>query len=359
MIKLYFKKVKFLFGLVFALLTFTSTCNIPKFVWAEGGNGGSSNTVNVLYTFDEDYARNFGIISIRSAVKSKNPDSIYRFHVVMPKNTSDETKQRIRATVEAGINCSAVIRLVDENFCKELECGDNFRAVSYWRLFPSRYFLQFEMREIPTLIYIDGDTLVLKDLTQLSSAINPRRVFSKPNGAEKRNVIAGVGDLLRETLDAYHSPKELFGISKQNLNDYINSGVIVFSLSDYAEQGIEKKIWSYFFDKGARGKAHDQAAINYACHGLIANLAPEFNSLAFLFFENKNSRYSMYDAREWEKAKTQPTILHFAGNSKPDSDGRRHHPNPFIGLWWDYALESGCRSESDPVYREHYARKRN
>jgi lipopolysaccharide biosynthesis glycosyltransferase len=83
---------------------------------------------------------------------------------------------------------------------------------------------------------------------------------------------------------------------------------------------------------------HDQDIINIACFGFIKIFPLKYNAFLSDIFNDKPMYYSKevytfcYDEVEWNEAKAQPHIIHFATDVKPWSNLGINKAE----LWWDY-----------------------
>lgn len=134
--------------------------------------------------------------------------------------------------------------------------------------------------EIERVVYIDCDTLVLAPLDPL---------FDWPLGdataAAVRTPMPHLADL---------------GVSP---SDYFNSGVMLIDLEKWRRDGVEAEVFRIFETMPERLDWWDQCALNIALVGKTAALPRKFN---YVFAPNQlGNGFEM------------PTILHFAGATKP------------------------------------------
>ncbi|MDR0741738.1 MAG: glycosyltransferase family 8 protein [Rickettsiales bacterium] len=115
--------------------------------------------VNLLYSFDTKFCK-LATASIYSALKSKNPNTVYKIHCMVAPRTRGRMK---------------IARLVRAAGCKlawrEIRARENpYRAIDFTRWSPVIFYRLFAHKIFPKvgrMIYLDSDTVVLEDLGNL------------------------------------------------------------------------------------------------------------------------------------------------------------------------------------------------
>lgn len=140
------------------------------------------------------------------------------------------------------------------------------------------------------IVYIDGDTQILGDVSQLVG-------FDVPEGQ-----IAAVNDpLFLET----PSPQRLAyraGLGLTETDDYFNAGVLAFRKSSWAQIG--PAALEFYLRNPTLCEFHDQSALNAVCRGRRVALAPAYN------FQTGYAELGVGGAYR-------PRIVHFTGREKP------------------------------------------
>ena len=220
-------------------------------------------------------------------------------------------------------------------FC-DLELPKNFPAIdpesawptlAYARLLIPSVFAQFE-----TVLYLDGDTWILDDLSPI--LLNPL-----PDG----NSLGAVPDLVmaKHVLEKSPTPKKTKTLSAdrylsekleiQSVNDYFNSGVLVFHPSQMSPETFNEH-WlenirhnHYWFP--------DQDILNTYAKGQFARLDGEWNYLS---------------QSTWPKSPTNQSIkiLHLAGKTRP----WRIHMGKFYQNYHQFVRGSAARHGVTKAY---------
>lgn len=155
------------------------------------------------------------------------------------------------------------------------------------------------------ILYIDGDTQILDDISDLISLDVPEGKIASVNGSMW---------LPDRSQDEYL--KNLGGVSPQ---EYFNAGILAFRASTWKTMGIEAL--NFFLNNSEACQFHDQSALNAVFNEKRIALEPCYN------FNT-----------EFAKLKTgyKPKIVHFTGGLKPWSyttfPWKRKYAQPYIDI---------------------------
>ena len=191
-----------------------------------------------------------------------------------------------------------------------------------------KFFIPTILDKLNHVIYLDGDIIVKKDLTELYS--------TNLNG----NYIGAVKD--NNGLDH----KDMLGPNYS----YINSGVLLMDLAAMRQDGISEKLFDY--RKNGYNKLMDQDTFNYVLKDHILHLPFKYNTqmnALSRIFENKSDYTLKRIKRYWN---LQPTdtitsiisnsyILHYA-TAKP----WKYYDGYGNDLWLHYYLMSPYRNDN-------------
>ena len=186
----------------------------------------------------------------------------------------------------------------------------------------SKYYrlsLHDKLSNIDKIIYLDGDTMIFEDLTELI------------NLDMKEYYILGFLDSLYWSLEEYSIKNAIV----------LNSGVLLMNLKSLRLNNITDKFISFMRNKNNSVVQEDQTVINYVLQKNISTLPPKYGMWAFSntfeayhFNRVQNKKYK-YKNKEFLNAYKHPAILHYTG-SKPFRD----QDSIFYSLWWDYAKKT-------------------
>lgn len=163
------------------------------------------------------------------------------------------------------------------------------------------------------ILYLDGDVIVEKDLTDL---------YNTEMGS---NYICAAKD----TTPIYHAAllKKL-GIGAGHW--YFNSGVTLLNLKMLRSISLKDKVGyfvEHFYDSIT---SPDQDALNYICQGHTLYFHPQYN---MNYNVEKDVALATWGKKELEEAMKEPAIIHYIGPIKPWSALSIH---PRRKRWWVY-----------------------
>lgn len=179
-------------------------------------------------------------------------------------------------------------------------------------------------------LYLDGDTIVQEDISQIVDSLS------------SEDLIAGVkaaGYYWPEKNREIH--RERLGIS--DFSSYVNAGVLAMNLQLMRERECPntfKTLVPFGYP------SQDQDIINKVCHDRCRILPPRFNLMTKYHPELDNSYDTnpclsvCYTADEWQEARLHPVIVHYADKLKPWQIDQMDLAN----LWWEHAKEASKRS---------------
>ena len=191
----------------------------------------------------------------------------------------------------------------------------------YDKAFISRYISQetyyrFSLGElIPNLnkiIYLDTDTIILRDLTNFYNLnFNGKMILGQITGNNK---------------------------SRKNHIYKINCGILLLNLKKMRKKKIEKKVIN-IINKGFKSYYHDQSLINKYFYKDVGIYPPEYHTRRFNSYKRivlwNNKAGKVYDNDYLYFSWKYPTIKHYLGRSK-------YKNNNFIKYydWWFFARKS-------------------
>lgn len=268
--------------------------------------------IPIFFTIDKDYAKYLSV-AIASLTDNANDEYNYNIHIVYESITPDAIeklkkyeKPNIRIIFNEMKKGLDLITNRKENLLRT----DFFTLTIYYRI-----FIPFMFKEYDKAIYIDSDTCIPGDISELYNI----------NLGE--NLFAGCSDISCKNNDVLCKYFETnAGI---NIDEYINSGVLLMNMKKLRELNFEKHFLyllnKYHFDT----ICPDQDYINVMAKGRILHLSNEWNAMP----TNGNIVYQ------------NPKIIHYNLFFKP-----WHYDNiDYEEYFWKYADESLFKEE---IYSE-------
>lgn len=248
-------------------------------------------TINILYTINGKY-KNFMLASCISMLIN-NPDKTFNVHIIV----SDFTK-------------------FDYDFCENvLKDYKNVRWKFYqlesfniekygipnWRgsqIANARLFFQefLDLSGMDKLLYLDADTIVTADLTNLMN----------------------YDGVINASLDINLKKR----LEKVGLSQYFNSGVLLFDIQKWVTEDLEKKLVDFCFSHDISGfRLPDQDVLNYGLTEYITKIPFRYNINPYAFLGNPTKLYFKEGKRVMSYKEIvddikNPVIYHLYGFSK-------------------------------------------
>ena len=237
--------------------------------------------INVLYSFDTRFWR-LAAVAINSLMAHRNADTEITVYCMVAPHTRGYKK--IKQIVSAN-NGKLVWRVIRrrENPYRNYDYS-RWSPVIFYRLFAHRVF-----PNVDKMLYMDSDTLVQSDLSELF------------NTDVSNYVLGAVRDMApTEDLDSY-AGKYVREFKEKYLayNLYVNSGVLLMNLKNMAasEQDLA--------NVNLELRYPDQDIINVALDGKILELPLRYN------FIPDRPRAAKFSPQEYAYATENPGIYHF------------------------------------------------
>ncbi len=270
-------------------------------------------SVNVVYITDNKYATPT-YVSMKSMKQNKAPDVYYYVHIICD-SINPQNKNRFMSLEADDFS----VRLVDKGTILSRFVIKKVNTIPINSCL--KFFIGSIFPNIDKMIYLDGDTLILKDLYDLY------------NVDIENKYAAVVKDFKVSTKYA----TKFFGEMAKKNNGYFNSGMMILNLKKIRDEKLNDVLIQYRL-YGINYFA-DQDSLNACFNGNVLYLDPKYNYL---------SAYTMYDQKEVCDFYGRNSILkesdiivyHYAGLKKPweTNDGEENEP-VYNQMWKKYLDE--------------------
>lgn len=177
---------------------------------------------------------------MKSIMLNQNKNTYIIFHILISEGIYNEQKPVIDDICQEHTNCKINYYILKDEFKDLSTSGDSITRTTaiYYRL-----LLQNLLLNETKALYLDCDTLIYKDLTELYNYnISDKYYIGQYEG----------------------KPLEKYG---QNLTDFINSGVILINLENLRKNNIFPKMIDFLRKNNQSLSFLDQDAINVVCNG--------------------------------------------------------------------------------------------
>jgi lipopolysaccharide biosynthesis glycosyltransferase len=130
---------------------------------------------------------------------------------------------------------------------------------------------------VPRLIYLDCDTLVFRDLSELFDRELPPGKFL---GAVPDSETLTLADDSRALAEAMNLPPH---------GRYFNSGLLLLNLNELTKEKFTRRALDFIQHRSGQYRFHDQSAFNFLLHSRIAELPEHWNRASWRFDQQQNN----------------------------------------------------------------------
>lgn len=273
----------------------------------------NAGSVDIVYITDSRYTPPT-IVSMSSAIKNKCKNTTYNFYIIAQNITpqDEQALNRLKNLAPKTVN----IHIIPQS---EPDLPyENMQRFLQYKVGMHKIYLPQVLKDLNKVIYMDGDTLVLKDL---------RPLFEQET--------TGVYALAAKDGIFYRFPKEMAEIGLDKRGFYFNSGVMLYNLELQRQDNIVEKLVEYI-------KTHidffgDQDVINVVFADKVKLMSYKYNCISTFFEADDLDFLSSYFGEPlpkdtfyiYEKA----SIIHYAGD-KPWQEN--YKPDYLKELWFRY-----------------------
>lgn len=274
--------------------------------------------IPIVYATDNNYAKHVSV-SIQSIIENSNSLNYLIFFILVDSGFDEQNKQLLREQVNRSGHSIEFINM-KEAF---KDAKTSIAHISYHTFY--RLQLPKILSYLNKLIYIDADTIVLKDIATLY------------DNDIRDSYFGGVKALAFDN----KKHKNRLGI---DTDKYINAGVLLVNNRLLIKDNLLVKfneLVKHEYD------CQDQDIINIAAYRKIKTLPTKFNLMTK--YKNDYERFikeNKISQKEYNEAISDPTIIHYADKIKPWDD----KSSWLAAHYWKYAKKT-------PFYIEERATK--
>ena len=256
------------------------------------------------------------LVAMTSLAENAAKKTFYDIYVMVGTGFTEEN-QKILLSVEEKHKEHCKVYFIDmaDKFAKA-DSNKKITTPTYYRL-----ELSSLLPDVNRIIWMDGDTAVFEDLTELIT-IDMKHYY-----------IMGF-------LDSLPNAIERFGVKDATV---LCAGVLLLDLDALRKNHMQEKMYQFINDNLGKLNQHDQTVINVVCQNNIGPLPPKygiwcFEAEVYALKHNERQRpWLKYNKDEFVHAYYHPAILHYVW---PKPFWKRQKP-VFNKEWWEYARISG------------------
>ena len=215
--------------------------------------------IPIFFAVDDVYSP-FLAVTLQSLTENASKNYYYSIKILYT-NMQEENKKKLAKYESENVK----IEFVDLNYYiqkiqDKLYTRDYYTNTTYFRLFIPSLYPQYDKA-----IYLDGDTVVLGDISEL---------YNIDMGD---NLIAGIPDGAVQAVPIFQEYVEKV-VGVVDYNNYFNAGIIVMNLKALREYKFQEK-FLYMLGKIKFEVAQDQDYMNRLCKGRVKLLGFEWNRM--------------------------------------------------------------------------------
>lgn len=262
------------------------------------------NKINIVFCADDKHVKQLALVIFSIIRNFRNPEAILIFYV-LNSDISICNQKKLRHRFEKYKSVEISFLYVDDRVFNNFPLNiAHVSRVTYYR-----FLIADLLPDESKALYLDLDTLVLKDISNLYN-INIDKYY-----------IAGSNkNYFTSEFPGY---KTMIGLSENST--YINAGVILFNLSMIQRDGMTQKLFENTLKKKDVIRIQDQDIINITFAGKIKDFDCKYN-------------YTTSDRRGHSRNNEDIIIVHFNTANKP---------------WLDNYVEDHDSSYFAKKYREY------
>ena len=271
------------------------------------------------YSLDNSYVYPT-LVAMTSLAENAGKKTFYDIYVMIDPSFKEENKKVLKSVeTKHPEHCEVIF----------IDMGSKFKGVDTNQKIPTATYYRLELHNllpnVNRIIWMDGDTAVFEDLTELIT-------------------LDMKGAYIMGFLDSLPNAIERFGLKKATV---LCAGVLLMDLDALRKNNMSEKFNKFINENLGHLNQHDQTVINVVCQGKTAPLPPKYGIWSFeaekyaLNHNNRQWPWLKYNEKEFKQAYRHPAILHYVW---PKPFWRRQAPI-FNNEWWNYARISGYYNE--------------
>lgn len=271
----------------------------------------NSVTIPIAMAADNNYVYPT-IVSITSILENANENTKINVYLMHPEDFKNENKEKI-SSLRTKYKNFKVEFINMENKFKDAKTDARIPTASYYRL-----SLSSLLPDVNKIIWLDGDTITLKDLSEMYKL--------------------DMSDYYYRGFLDYGSPGTVKDFNVEN-DHYICAGVMLINLDKLRRDNMEEKFYDFISENNNKLVQHDQTVINVVCYENIGILPPQYGTFNISdelvpSYVNQLKAKDKYTFEEVLNARENPSVLHFVW--KPWKDVNV----PFSNIWFEYAKKT-------------------
>ena len=208
--------------------------------------------ISCAYALDNAYVFPT-IVAMISLVENAGKKTFYHIYIMFGSGFKNKYKRALLSVQKSHKNNCKIIFINMEDKFKNADINNKITTSTYYRL-----ALPNLLPDVNRIIWMDGDTAVFEDLTELITI-------------DMNNYIMGFLDSMPDAIES-------FGVKNATV---LCAGVLLLDLDALRKNNIQEKMYKFINDNLGKLEQHDQTVINVVCQNNIGILPPKFGIFGF------------------------------------------------------------------------------
>lgn len=283
----------------------------------------TTHIVPIAMAADDNYTYPT-LVAITSLMENSKKDTHYDIYIMTPGEFAEENSKKLLNLQDKYDNRCKITLIDMKNRYKDAYDKGHITTPTYYRL-----SLSSLLPDLNKIIWLDGDTLIFEDLTDMLN-LNMDGLY------------------YRGFLDVNVHGTRAFGVVDDH---YICAGVMLINLEKLRQDNMETKFDAFIKENNDKLEQHDQTVINVLCHENIGILPAKYGIFNLIDAESAQQyargliAQNRYTEEEMIAAFEQPVILHCIWKPWWTNGGERNQE-----LWLSYAEKTGYIDEIKAKY---------
>lgn len=266
------------------------------------------------------------VITISSLLLSAEKQTIYDVRILTDHLFKEDCVSKLQERIHKDNFKYKIHRIGLEQFGNAVIRSEGLSVFTYARL-----LIPFLLRDCEKCIYLDTDTIVMQDLSDLYQT--DMNLY----------YVAGVKDYgVQMKVQNSYIIEESYSI--ESIEDYVNAGVLLMNLKKIRDEKIDV---AFKRQIGKNWRYEDQDIINKCCYGKKAFLPVKYNVLYRYYQRSKYWKKGFYSEEDMRQAEEYPVILHYTGR---DMKPWKYLGSRAAGVWWKFAKAVTNELEFQKIY---------
>jgi lipopolysaccharide biosynthesis glycosyltransferase len=287
-----------------------------------------SASIPIVVSSDDGYAMQLAV-AIRSLLDSlSHPHKVALY--VLDGGISTSNKDLCEASWNNGLSSLHWIQPDAEIFA-DLQVNTRFTIASYYRILSA----EFLPESLDRVVFTDPDVLFFGDVSEVFALDLHNNPIAAVQDAYCPFVYNRYGmKNYRQAWDFVFDQPAIPNLPRRSpvmRQPYFNAGFLVIDLARFRREQIGRTLLRYCHENRDRLIWADQCAMNACLGDRWQKIDPAWNVTPPVF-GMPNHRVSCFDRETFDRIRSHPAMLHFAGSEKPWHFGSEH---PYVAAYFE------------------------